>query len=186
MHEAGECISLHDTKVAFLNVERAYVRQAAEGVRLQPGQIHVAELELADVLKAVERARLNRADAGWKDEIVDVCEAGERVAANGQQRIVAQQDHIHVGRAGERVALDVADLVVRQQQHRDVLQRSERKLLDAWQWRVLDRQFAQSVQTAKRERAYRRNVVAVQRELTQDLESGERVALYHREVVFRQ
>lgn len=165
VREADERVPLHHAEVALLDVDRVDVRQAAEGVGLQPGQIHVAELELADVLEAVEGVLLDRADAGREDEIVDVGQAGERVAADRQQRIVAQQDHVHVRRAGERVALDVADLVVRQQQHRDVLQRGERELLDARQRGVLDRQLAQPVQPAERERSYGGDVVTVQHEL---------------------
>lgn len=125
MREADERVPLHHSEVALLDVDRVHVRQAAEGVGLQSGQVHVAELELADVLEAVEGVLLDRADAGREDEIVDVGEAGERVAADRQQRIIAQQDHVHVRCAGKRVALDIADLIVCQQQHRDVLQGGE-------------------------------------------------------------
>lgn len=166
VREADERVPLHHPEVALLDVDRVHVREAAEGVGLQPGQVHVAELELADVLEAVEGVLLDRADAGREDEIVDVGQAGKRVAADRQQRIVAQQDHVHVRRAGERVALDVPDLVVRQQQDRDVLQRGERELLDARQRGVLNRQLAQPVQAAKGERSNGGDVVAVQGELT--------------------
>lgn len=129
--KTDERILLHGAQVALLNINRVYVRQTVKCIGLQPGQIHVTELQLTDILEAVEGVLLDYADAGREDEIVDVGEAGKRVAADGVQRIVAQQDQIHVGRAGERVALDEADLIVGQQQDGDILQGGERKPLDA-------------------------------------------------------
>jgi len=96
VREAGERVPLHHAEVALLDVDPVYVRQAAEGVGLQPGQIHITKLELTDVLEAIEGVLLDRADAGREDKIVNVGKAGERVAADRQQWIVAEQDHVHV------------------------------------------------------------------------------------------
>lgn len=183
--KTGEYILLHNTEIALLDVEFVHMRETAEGVGLQPRQVHVRKAEEADVLEAVEGIVLDRANAGREDEITDVGETGKGVTLYSQERIVKQQNHMDVGRAGERVALDVADLVVRQQQHRDVLQRGEREFLYKWQWSVLDGELAQPVQTTKGERTYGGDIVAIQGELAQDSEPGERVTLYHREIVLR-
>ena len=164
--ETGKRVPLHHAEIALLDIDRVHVRQTAESIGLQPEQVHVTELELTDMLEAIKGVLLDRADTRREDEVVDIGEAGERVAANRQQWIVAQQDHVDVRCAGERVALDVADLIVRKQQHRDVLQRGEREFLDVRQRSMLDRQLTQPIQTAKRERSYGGDVVTVQGELT--------------------
>lgn len=113
--QTGERILLYNAQVALLNINRMHVRQTVKSIGLQSGQIHVAELEQTDMLEAIEGVLLDHADARREDEIVDVGEAGKRVAADGVQRIVAQQDQIHIGGAGKRVALDEADLIVGKQ-----------------------------------------------------------------------
>lgn len=89
MCKTGERILLHDAQVALLNINRVHVRQTVKSIGLQPRQIHVAEFELTDRMETFEGVLFDYADAGREDEIVDISEAGKRVAADSVQWVVA-------------------------------------------------------------------------------------------------